>query len=148
MSTQREFKDVRSDHHAETDGALSVDDFMQSLEALQAEIATEKNRVWDRIADGTLSDKLLKRLCKEYYFLGKWYTSEFGSIVANTPDVDALDLGSSEHCQHWTQNLADETGYAGDRNHVDMKVDWAHMSTEERRLFLDTLNEAPHRLRE
>jgi hypothetical protein len=28
------------------------------------------------------------------------------------------------------------------------KVDWAHMSAEERRLFLDTLNEAPRRLRE
>ena len=27
------------------------------------------------------------------------------------------------------------------------KVDWAHMSAEERRLFLDTLNEAPQRLR-
>ena len=117
MSAQREFKDVRSEHHAETDGALSVDDFMQGLEALQAEIATEKNRVWERVADGRLSEALLKRLCKEYYFLGKWYTCEFGSIVSNAPDIDALDVRSSEHFVHWLQNLADETGYAGDRNH-------------------------------
>ena len=122
--TQRAFKDVRG-AGAESGAALPVDQFMQSLEALQAEVATEKNRVWERVADGTLSLELLKRLCKEYYFLGKWYTSEFGSIVSNAPDVDALDLGSSEHFHHWAQNLADETGYAGDRNHVDMKIEWA-----------------------
>ena len=122
--TQRAFKNVRG-AGAECEGALPADRFMQSLEALQAEIATEKNRVWERVGDGTLSLELLKRLCKEYYFLGKWYTCEFGSIVSNAPDVDALDLGSSEHFHHWTQNLADETGYAGDRNHVDMKVEWA-----------------------
>jgi pyrroloquinoline quinone (PQQ) biosynthesis protein C len=125
MSTQREFKDVRSEFHAETDGVLAVDDFMQSLEALQAEVATEKNRVWERVADGTLSEALLKRLCKEYYFLGKWYTCEFASLVANAPDVDALDMSSSEHFVHWLQNLADETGFAGDENHLDMKVNWA-----------------------
>lgn len=122
--TKREFRDVRGGG-AECSGALPVPEFMQSLEALQVEIATEKNRVWERVADGTLSVELLKRLCKEYYFLGKWYTCEFGSIVSNAPDVDALDLGASEHFQHWLQNLADETGFAGDRNHVDMKVDWA-----------------------
>jgi pyrroloquinoline quinone (PQQ) biosynthesis protein C len=46
--------------------------------------------------------------------------------VANAPDVDALHLGSSSHFEHWAQNLADEMGYAGDANHVDMKVTWAH----------------------
>jgi pyrroloquinoline quinone (PQQ) biosynthesis protein C len=122
--TKREFRNVRG-AGAEAAQAMPVDKFMQSLERLQAEIATEKNQVWHRVADGTLSVPLLKRLCKEYYFLGKWYTSEFGSIVSLAPDVDALDLRSSEHFQHWLQNLADETGYAGDRNHVDMKVAWA-----------------------
>ena len=124
--TQREFKDIRG-AGAECAGALPVDAFMQRLEALQAEVATERNRVWERVADGTLSLELLRRLCQEYYFLGKWYTSEFGSLVANAPDVDAVTLGGSEHFVHWTQNLADETGFAGDRNHVDMKVDWARM---------------------
>jgi pyrroloquinoline quinone (PQQ) biosynthesis protein C len=122
--TKRVFKNVRG-KGAECAKALPVADFMRSLEALQTEVATEKNRVWQRVADGTLSLPLLKRLCKEYYFLGKWYTCEFGSIVSNAPDVDALTLGDSEHFMHWAQNLADETGFAGDRNHVDMKVEWA-----------------------
>ena len=124
--SQREFKDVRGSG-AECTGALSVDEFMDSLEALQGEVATAKNQVWPRVADGTLSEDLLKRLCKEYYFLGKWYTCEFGSLVSNAPDVDALVLGSSEHFAHWAQNLADEMGFAGDANHVDMKVEWARM---------------------
>ena len=125
MSEHREFRDIRGSG-AENAEALSVPEFMDGLEALQAEIATEKNQVWERVADGTLSMELLKRLAKEYYFLGKWYTTEFGSIVSNAPDVDALDLATSEHFQHWLQNLADETGFAGDQNHVDMKVEWAH----------------------
>jgi len=124
--SQREWKDIRGSG-AECTGALSVEDFMAGLEALQTEIATAQNEVWPRVADGTLSEELLRRLCKEYYFLGKWYTSEFGSIVSNAPDVDALDLGSSEHFGHWSQNLADEMGFAGDANHVDMKVEWARM---------------------
>ena len=121
----REFKDVRRGG-AEAGPALPVDEFMAGLEALQAEVATERNQVWPRVADGTLSMELLKRLCKEYYFLGKWYTCEFGSIVSNAVDVDALSLATSEHFAHWAQNLADETGFAGDRNHVDMKIEWAH----------------------
>lgn len=124
--SQREWKDVRGGG-AECTDALPVETFMASLEELQAEVATAKNQVWPRVADGTLCEELLKRLCKEYYFLGKWYTCEFGSIVSNAPDVDAVALGTSEHFQHWAQNLADEMGFAGDRNHVDMKVEWAHM---------------------
>ena len=127
MSEHREFRDVRHGASSEDGPALPVEEFMASLEATQREVATAKNIVWERVADGTLSVPYLERLCKEYYFLGKWYTSEFGSLVANAPDADALDLQSSQHWQHWLQNLADETGYAGDRNHVDMKVDWARM---------------------
>src|SRR5205823_4157782 len=123
---QREFKDIRKGGSSETEGALPVDEFMAGLEALQAEIATEKNVVWERVADGTLSLELLKRLAKEYYFLGVHYTKEFGSIVSNAPDTEALQMEASEHFHHWLQNLADETGFTGDHNHVDMKVDWAH----------------------
>src|SRR5438128_937836 len=126
MSESREFKDIRRAGASEDAAAPPVEEFMAGLEALQAEIATEKNVVWERVADGTLSLEYLKRLAKEYYFLGKWYTSEFGSLVANAPDADALNLESSQHFHHWLQNLADETGYTGDSNHVDMKVDWAH----------------------
>ena len=122
---QREFKDIRKGGSSETEGALPVDEFMAGLEALQTEIATDKNLVWERVADGTLSLELLKRLAKEYYFLGVHYTKEFGSIVSNAPDTEALQMEESEHFHHWLQNLADETGFTGDRNHVDMKVDWA-----------------------
>jgi pyrroloquinoline quinone (PQQ) biosynthesis protein C len=130
MSETREFKDIRSSGAGtvpEDAPALPVDEFMAGLEALQAEVATAKNVVWERVADGTLSMEYLKRFAKEYYFLGKWYTSEFGSLVANAPDADALNLESTQHFHHWLQNLADETGYTGDSNHVDMKVEWARM---------------------
>jgi pyrroloquinoline quinone (PQQ) biosynthesis protein C len=122
MTEVREFKDIRRGGPVE---GATVEAFMAGLEALQAEVATARNQVWERVADGRLSVPLLERLAKEYYFLGKWYTTEFGSLVANSPDTDALDLDSSEHHFHWLQNLADETGFAGDRNHVDMKVEWA-----------------------
>lgn len=122
MTAVREFKDIRRET---SDAALPVDEYMASLEALQAEIMCDRNRVWEAVANGTLSEEYLRRLCKEYYFLGKWYTTEFGSLVSNSPDADALDMNSSQHFIHWLQNLCDETGFAGDRNHVDMKVEWA-----------------------
>jgi pyrroloquinoline quinone (PQQ) biosynthesis protein C len=122
MTDVREFRDIRRGGAVE---GSPVEAFMAGLEALQAEVATARNQVWERVADGRLSLPLLQRLAKEYYFLGKWYTTEFGSLVANSPDTDALDLDTSEHHFHWLQNLADETGFAGDRNHVDMKVEWA-----------------------
>lgn len=123
----REFRDVRAGSSGEDDPALPVEEFMDQLEALQAELVPTRNQLWERVADGTLSEELLERFCKEYYFLGKWYTAEFGSLVSNAPDVDALSLDAGEHFVHWTQNLADETGFAGDRNHVDMKIEWAHL---------------------
>jgi pyrroloquinoline quinone (PQQ) biosynthesis protein C len=125
MTEVREFKDVRGRAAAGT--ALPVDEFMAELERLQVELVPVRNQLWQAVADGTLSVELVKRFCKEYYFLGKWYTAEFGSLVSNAPDIDALQLDSSEHFIHWCQNLADETGFAGDRNHVDMKVEWAHL---------------------
>jgi len=55
VNDRREFKDIRSGSSAEDALALPVDEFMAGLEALQAEIATTKNVVWERVADGTLS---------------------------------------------------------------------------------------------
>ena len=124
MSSTREFKDIR--RHGSVQEAKAVHDFMNELETLQTEIATAKNMVWEAVADGSLSEEYLRRFAKEYYFLGRYYTTEFGSIVSNAPDADDLSLGTSEHFAHWLQNLADETGYTGDSNHVDMKIDWAH----------------------
>ena len=124
MTAVREFKDVRRGTLHEV---VPVDEFMAELEQIQATVCSTRNQLWQHVADGTLSEQYLKRFCKEYYFLGVTYTTEFGSLVANAPDPDALTLDESEHFAHWIQNLADETGYAGDANHVDMKVDWARM---------------------
>jgi len=124
MSSSREFKDIR--RGGSTSQAKPVEDFMAELETLQSEICMAKNMVWEAVADGSLSEEYLRRFAKEYYFLGRWYTSEFGSLVANAPDTDAVSLAASEHFAHWLQNLADETGYTGDANHVDMKIEWAH----------------------
>src|SRR3954452_16555455 len=92
MNDPREVRDIRvgAAGQAEDAPALPVDEFMAGLEALQAGIATTKNVVGVRVADGTLSVPYLGRLAKEYYFLGKWLTSEFGSLVSNAPDLDAL----------------------------------------------------------
>ncbi|HXW32634.1 MAG TPA: iron-containing redox enzyme family protein [Acidimicrobiales bacterium] len=120
----REFHDIR--HEKRTAGAKTVEEFMAELSTLQTEICTAKNMMWEAVADGSLSEEYLKRFCKEYYFLGRFYTSEFGSLVSNAPDSDDLSLAASEHFAHWLQNLCDETGYTGDANHVDMKITWAY----------------------
>ncbi len=120
----REFKNVR--HRRPADPAQSVEEFMAGLAAVQAEICTTKNLVWEAVADGSLAPGLLKRLACEYHALGRYYTTEFGTLVSLAPDADATSLGATEHFAHWLQNLADETGFAGDANHLDMKVDWAH----------------------
>src|SRR6266567_4104006 len=59
MSDTREFKDIRTGAaagQAEDAPALPVDEFMAGLEALQAEVATAKNVVWERVADGNHVD--------------------------------------------------------------------------------------------
>jgi hypothetical protein len=107
-NSKREFKDIRRDDAGEV--AKPVDEFMSELWTIETEIATAKNMVWEAVADGSLSEEYLKRLAKEYYFMGRFLTTEFGSLVSNAPDADALNLSSSEHFNHWLQNLADETG--------------------------------------
>lgn len=124
MSEGRRFEDIR--RGGKPAQAKPVAEFMDELQTLQTEICVSKNLVWEAVADGSLSEEYLRRFAKEYYFLGRFYTSEFGSLVSNAPDTDALSLGTSEHFAHWLQNLCDETGYTGDSNHVDMKITWAH----------------------
>ena len=50
----------------------------------------------------------------------------FGLFCLLLANHGALTLGASEHYQHWAQNFADESGYLGDPNHVDMKVEFCH----------------------
>jgi pyrroloquinoline quinone (PQQ) biosynthesis protein C len=124
MGNKRESRDIR--RHDGGDVAKPVDEFMNELWTIETEMATAKNMVWEAVADGSLSEEYLKRLAKEYYFMGRYLTTELGSLVANAPDGDSLNLSSSEHFNHWLQNLVAETGYTGDANHVAMLIDWAH----------------------
>jgi len=124
MSETREFKDIR--HHTAAAAAKPVDEFMNELETLQTEIATAKNMVWEAVADGSLSEEYLKRLAREYYFVGRSFTTEFGSLVANAPDGDGLSRAGSEHFRHWLKNLADETGYGDEASHLGVLIEWAH----------------------
>ena len=119
----RTFEDIR--RHRPSPVAQSVDEFMAGLVALQGELCPAKNLLWEAVADGSLALELVQRLAKEYHALGRYYTTEFGTLASLAPDADAVSLGRSEHFAHWLQNLADETGFTGDPNHVDMKVTWA-----------------------
>lgn len=82
MTDVREFKDIRGGTARDV---VPVEEFMAELEGIQRSICVDRNQVWGHVADGTLSLEFLKRFCKEYYFLGVRYTSEFGSLVATPP---------------------------------------------------------------
>ena len=83
--------------------------------------------VWERVADGTLSTRAPQAAVQGVLLPRQ--------VVHERVRLDRLERARrrrrsisarSEHFVHWAQNLADETGFAGDRNHVDMKIDWAH----------------------
>ncbi len=125
MEHRRAFADVIKSRAVEP--PRPVDEFLGELDAF---IAThnpyDKIRVIRAIGDGTASMDVVKRYAKELYYLGRWMTPELALLIANAPDAHALDLEHSEHYAHWTQNFADEAGYLGDPNHVQMKVDHCH----------------------
>ena len=52
MSDHRQFSDIRGGTRHR---AKPVDEFMAELEGIQAAITTDRNQVWERVADGTLS---------------------------------------------------------------------------------------------
>ena len=112
---------------SEVDAALPVDAYLAELEAfIDAHNPYRVNKVIAAIGDGSAPLAVVKRYAKELYYLGLWMTPEFALLVANAPDRYALTLEHSEHYAHWCQNFADETGYLGDPNHVQMKVDHCH----------------------
>jgi pyrroloquinoline quinone (PQQ) biosynthesis protein C len=125
MEHRRAFADVVRSREVEP--PQPVEAFLGELDAFIAEHNPyDKNRVIRAIGDGTASMDIVKRYAKELYYLGRWMTPEFALLIANAPDAHALDLEHSEHYAHWTQNFADEAGYLGDPNHVQMKVDHCH----------------------
>jgi pyrroloquinoline quinone (PQQ) biosynthesis protein C len=125
MEQRRAFADVIKSRDVER--AAPIDGFMAELDAfIKTHNPYDKNRVIRSIGDGTASMDIVKRYAKELYYLGRWMTPEFALLIANAPDVHALDIEHAEHYAHWTQNFADEAGYLGDPNHVQLKVDHCH----------------------
>jgi len=104
-----------------------VDTYLTELDTfIDAHNPYRINKVIAAIGAGTASLDVVKRYAKELYYLGLWMTPEFALLIANAPDRDALTMEDSEHYAHWCQNLADETGFLRDPNHVQMKVDHCH----------------------
>jgi len=123
MEAKREFKDVIKSRDAEQ--AMPVDEYLRSLDDLIVQaMGGAKDKLTPAIGSGKASREVVKRLALEYYYLGKWMTPEFPFLIATAPDTYALKLDASEHYQHWAQNFADESGFLGDPNHVDMKVEF------------------------
>lgn len=125
MEKRREFANVI--RTTEVEAAMPIDDFMAGLDRFIDEHNPYRiNRVIAAIGDGKASMDVVKRYAMELYYLGVWMTPEIALLIALAPDGHALDMKRSEHYAHWAQNFADEAGYLGDPNHVQMKVDHCH----------------------
>jgi pyrroloquinoline quinone (PQQ) biosynthesis protein C len=111
----------------EIEQPMPIDDYLQDLDRMIAEICQTKDKITAAIGDGTAPLSVVKTIAKEYYYLGRWMTPEFPIFIANAPDVYALTKEHSEHYAHWCQNFADEVGYLRDPNHVQMKWEWCQM---------------------
>lgn len=125
MEPRRAFANVIKS--GEIERPLPTDAFLAELDAfIEQHDPYSQNKVIRAIGNGTASMEVVKRYAKELYYLGRWMTPEFAILIANSPDAHAFDLEHSEHYAHWTQNFADEAGYLGDPNHVQMKVAHCH----------------------
>ncbi|HEX9776301.1 MAG TPA: hypothetical protein VGB83_12085 [Actinomycetota bacterium] len=103
---------------------MTTDGFLSELDEIIARNRAE-NLLYTAVGEGRVSIEVLKRLCKEFYVLGAWYTAEFPVMIANAPDTDALWLESSEHYLHWFRLYAGEVGLLDDPSHVGLKIEWA-----------------------
>lgn len=125
MEAKREFKNVIRSTGA--DEAMPVDEYLRALDRMIVEtMGGVRDKLTPAIGAGEAAREVVRRLALEYYTLGKWMTPEFPLLISNAPDTYALKLDASEHYAHWAQNFADESGYLGDPNHVDMKIEFCH----------------------
>ena len=120
--TERAFKNVIKSQTI--DAPQPVDDYLRDLDSMIAQIMSTRDRITAAIGDGSAPLPVVKRVAKEYYYLGRWMTPEFATFIANAPDAWSLTMDYSEHYAHWCQNFADEAGYLRDPNHVSMKWEW------------------------
>ena len=123
MTQTREFDEIRAPR--EVVPPQPIDDYLADLDRLIEEHNYfRQDRVVPAIGAGTASKEVVQRMALEFYYLGRWMTPEFPMLIANSPDVYSFTMDDSLHYKHWAQNFADETGYLGDPNHVDMKIDF------------------------
>ena len=123
MTQTREFDEIRAPR--EVLPPQPIDDYLADLDRLIEEHNYfRQDRVVPAIGAGTASKEVVQRMALEFYYLGRWMTPEFPMLIANSPDVYSFTMDDSLHYKHWAQNFADETGYLGDPNHVDMKIDF------------------------
>jgi pyrroloquinoline quinone (PQQ) biosynthesis protein C len=106
---------------------MPIDDYLAELDGLiERHNYFKQDKVIPAIGAGTASREVVQRVALEFYYLGRWMTPEFPVLIANAPDAYAFVMEDSVHYHHWAQNFADEAGYLGDPNHVQMKVDFCH----------------------
>ena len=121
--TTRSFADVRAPRTVEP--PQPIDAYLADLDALiERHDYFRQDRVIPAIGAGTAPKEVVRRVALEFYYLGRWMTPEFPILISGSPDVHAFTMDHSLHYKHWAQNFADETGYLGDPNHVDMKIDF------------------------
>ena len=107
-----------------TEPPLPVDAYLAEIDALvERHDYFKQDKVIPAIGAGRASREVVQRVALEFYYLGKWMTPEFAMLIASAPDVYAFTMEDSTHYHHWAQNFADESGYLGDPNHVQMKVE-------------------------
>jgi pyrroloquinoline quinone (PQQ) biosynthesis protein C len=120
---ERVFAEIRTP--TEVEAPRPIDEYLADLDRLIVEHDYfAQDRVVPAIGAGTASKEVVQRVALEFYWLGRWMTPDFAMLIANAPDVYAFTLDHSLHYKHWAQNLADEAGYLGDPNHVDMKIEF------------------------
>lgn len=107
------------------DAARPVDEFLSELDEIVGRHQRVDNLVHQAIGDGTLALEYVKRLCKEFNYLGRAYSAEFPTLLGNAPTLDALMPESSPHYRHWLQHLAEQTGLIGEVSHQAMRIEWA-----------------------
>jgi len=121
--TPRSFENIRTPRASEPGQPL--DEYLADLDGLiERHDYFRQDRVIPAIGAGTASREVVQRVALEFYYLGRWMTPEFPILISGSPDAYAFTMDHSLHYKHWAQNFADETGYLGDPNHVDMKIDF------------------------
>jgi pyrroloquinoline quinone (PQQ) biosynthesis protein C len=115
---------TRTDGERQIAPPLPVEGYLAELDRfIAAHDPFRQDRVIPAIGRGTASREVVQRVALELYHLGKWMTPELALLIANAPDAYAFTMDDSRHYRHWSQTFADETGYLGAPNQLQMRLD-------------------------